>query len=227
MTDVNYSIIVAIDGPSGSGKSTVAKAVAAAAGMIYIDTGAMYRAVAFYNIMSGNDLNDEDIITKSMKNIHIDIQFDETKTQRLILNNKDVTDALRTMEIAKSASIVAAYPGVRKELVALQRELAGKYGVIMDGRDIGTFVLKDAHVKIYLTASIKERTRRRISELEKRGEKPDFNEIMEAIKARDYNDMNRTQSPLKQAEDAILIDSGGRSVSEITEMILIEMAKVR
>ena len=220
-------ISVAIDGPVGSGKSTVAKAVAEAANIIYIDTGAMYRAVALYNIRTGVNLTDKKAVENTLANIYIDIKHDAENRQRLILNGEDVSDKLRTLEAGEGASTVAVIQAVREKLVALQQNLAKKYDAVMDGRDIGTHVLPNAQVKIYLDASVEERTHRRCSELEKIGEEANFEQVQEAIKIRDERDMNREFSPLVKAEDAIYLTTDGLTVQEITNMIIDKMKKVR
>jgi len=220
-------ISIAIDGPVGSGKSTVAKAVADIANIVYIDTGAMYRAVALHNVRKGIDLTNKTAVTNTLTEIHIDIKHDAENKQRLFLNGEDVSDELRTLEAGEGASTVAVIPAVREKLVALQRELATKYDAVMDGRDIGTHVLPNAQVKIYLDASVEERTRRRCSELKNIGEEADFEQVQEAIKTRDERDMNREFSPLVKAEDAIYLNTDGLSVQEITNMIIDEMKKVR
>ena len=220
-------VSIAIDGPVGSGKSTIAKAVAEAANIVYIDTGAMYRAVAFYNIRNGVDLTNKSAVENTLADIYIDINYDAENRQRLILNGEDVSDKLRTLEAGEGASTVAVIQAVREKLVSLQQELARKYDAVMDGRDIGTHVLPNAQVKIYLDASVEERTRRRCSELEKIGEEADFKQVMEAIKIRDERDMNREFSPLVKAADAIYLNTDGLTIQEITNIIIDEMKKVR
>ena len=214
---------VAIDGPSGAGKSTVARLVAEYAGIMYVDTGAMYRAVAFHNIRLGNDLKDQSIVEDSLKDITIDIQYDSKKQQLLILNDEDVTDDLRTQNVAEGAAIVAAYPTVREKLVYMQRALARKNSVVMDGRDIGTNVLPDADVKIYLSASLEERVRRRMGELQKKGEPAEYEEIKKEIEERDFRDKNRDISPLVKADDSIFIESDNVKAEDIAQLILKEM----
>ena len=223
---VKKALAVAIDGPAGAGKSTVAKEVAAAANSIYVDTGAMYRAVALYNIRKGVNLSDETAVEGNLADISIDIKYDAQKNQRLILNDEDVTEALRTQQAGEGSSVVASYQSVRQKLVTLQRALARNHDVVMDGRDIGAFVLPEAAVKIYLDASIDERINRRMGELQQKGESADYQSVKNAIESRDYRDMNRIHSPLTRAKDAIYINSDGKTVKEITEMILKEMSKV-
>ena len=227
MARANNIIAVAIDGPSGAGKSTVAKELAAATGFIYVDTGAMYRAVAFYNILRDVNLKDQAAVERNLADIYIDIRYDSQNKQRIILNDQDVTEDLRTQQAAEGASLVAAYQAVREKLVTLQQELARKYSVVMDGRDIGTFVLPDARTKIYLDASVEERTRRRMHELQQKGEPAEYEEVRQAIEVRDHRDMNRVHSPLIRANDAFYIQSDGMTVQDITEKILTIMAKAR
>lgn len=218
-------IAVAIDGPAGAGKSTVAKEVAKAAGIIYVDTGAMYRAVALYNIRKGADLTDCFAVEKSLDNISIDINYDSDKQQRLLLNGEDVTEALRTGQAAEGSSVVAVHKAVRQKLVKLQQALASKHSVVMDGRDIGTFVLPDADLKIYLDASLEERIRRRMGELKKNGQSADYETVKSEMETRDYRDINREFAPLIRADDAIYIKSDGISVQDITKKIIEEMGK--
>jgi len=216
-------VAVAIDGPSGAGKSTVAREVAVAANLLYVDTGAMYRAVALHNIHKGVDVHDQAAVEANLSDITIDIDYDSEMQQRLILDGEDVTEALRSQEVAEGASVVAAYPSVREKLVSLQQEIARKHSIVMDGRDIGTHVLPNAQVKIYLDASLEERTRRRMSELGA----GDYDSIYNEIKIRDDRDMNRDHSPLTKAEDALYINTDGLSVAEITKIITDEMDKAK
>ena len=225
MTSINDTmpgkhVAVAIDGPSGAGKSTVAKEVAAAAGLLYVDTGAMYRAVALYNIRKAVDIKDEAAVEENLADIAIDIRYDSQKQQRLILNGEDVTEALRTQTVAEGSSIVASYGSVRQKLVALQRDLARKNSIVMDGRDIGTYVLPDAKLKIYLDASLEERVRRRLKELGEKNEAADFETVKSEVEIRDHRDMNRSYSPLTQAKDAVYINSDGLTIEDITKMIV-------
>ena len=225
MARANNIIAVAIDGPSGAGKSTVAKELAAASGFIYVDTGAMYRAVAFYNILRDVNLKDQAAVEQNLTDIYIDIRYDSQNKQRIILNDQDVTEDLRTQQAAEGASLVASYQAVRQKLVAIQQALACKHNVIMDGRDIGTHVLPDAKVKIYLDASVEERTRRRMHELQQKGEPAEYDEVRRAIETRDHRDMHRFHSPLIQAKDAFYIQSDGMTVLDIVEKILTIMKK--
>lgn len=210
---------IAVDGPAGSGKSTVAKMVARKLGIIYVDTGAMYRTVALHCKQEGISLEDEAAVVASLDGLNMRIQPNEDG-QKIFLNEEDVTAKIRTAEIGKGASTVGAYQKVRERMVELQQEMAKELSVIMDGRDIGTVVLPDAEVKIYLDADAGERARRRVGELEAKGETADFEEIKKMIIQRDYNDMNREHSPLKKAEDAISLDSTGMSIEEVQQAIL-------
>ena len=222
---MSYSI--AIDGPAGAGKSTIAKRVAKELGFIYVDTGAMYRAMAVYFLDKGIDSKDEEGIAKACGSVSVNITY-ENGTQQVILNGENVTSRLRTEEVGRMASATAIYGCVRTKLVELQRELAAGTDVIMDGRDIGTCVLPDATVKIYLTASVEARARRRYDELVQKGETPELEVIKEDIEKRDYNDMHRDISPLRRAEDAQLVDSSDMNIDEVTKAILdIFSAKVK
>lgn len=210
---------VAIDGPAGAGKSTVARETAKKLGFIYIDTGAMYRALTWKALQLNVSLEDETELNRIAALTVIDLSLDED-TQQVWVDNQRVTNDIRSPEVTKSVSQVSAYAGVRESMVVLQRQLAVKKGVVMDGRDIGTFVLPDAEIKIFLTASEEERARRRFDEMIKQGLAIDFVQLKEAIILRDKMDSEREVSPLIQAEDAILIDSTGRSIEEIVFEIL-------
>ena len=210
-------ISVAIDGPAGAGKSSISKTVAKTLGMVYIDTGAMYRASALYAIRNSIPM-EEEALKKVLDNIVIDIKYSE-EGQLIYLNGEDVSAKIREPEVSMGASAIATVPAVRLKLVELQRELAKKDCVIMDGRDIGTYVLPDAELKIYLTASVEERARRRCLEEAEKGIKSDFNQVMADIEKRDINDMNREFAPLKQAEDAVLVDSTKMSFDEVVDTI--------
>ena len=210
---------IAVDGPAGSGKSTVAKAVARKLGIVYVDTGAMYRTVALHCIQEGISLADEAAVVASLDGLHMRIQPD-TDGQKIFLNEEDVTAKIRTAEIGRGASDVGAYQKVRERMVEIQQKMAKELSVIMDGRDIGTVVLPEAEVKIYLDAGVEERARRRVGELEAKGETADFEEIKKLIIQRDYNDMNREHSPLKKADDAVVLDSTSMTVEEVQQAIL-------
>ncbi|MBO6283551.1 MAG: (d)CMP kinase [Pseudobutyrivibrio sp.] len=210
---------VAIDGPAGAGKSTIAKAVAAKKGYVYVDTGAMYRAMALYFLRSNISKDDEAKISASVDEIKVSIKY-EDGAQHVILNDEDVTGLIRTEEVGNMASATSVYSAVRTKLVALQQELAKTTDVIMDGRDIGTVVLPNADVKIFLTASVECRAKRRFDELKAKGENPDFDQIAKDIEERDYRDSHREISPLKQAEDATLVDSSDMTIDEVVTAII-------
>ena len=205
---------IAVDGPAGSGKSTVAKMVAKRLGIIYVDTGAMYRTVALFCTEKGIALADEAAVVAALADLQMKI-VPEEGGQRIFLNGRDVTAEIRT-----GASTVAAYRQVRARMVELQQEMAREHSVIMDGRDIGTVVLPDAEVKIYLDAGVEERARRRVGELQEKGETADFEEIKKMILERDYNDMHRAHSPLKRAADAVSLDSTGMGIDAVLHAIL-------
>lgn len=211
-----YSI--AVDGPAGAGKSTIAKLIAKDLEFIYVDTGAMYRAMAIYFLDHGIDAMDEKAIQKACEHVKIRIEY-EQGVQQVILNEENVTGRLRKEEVGVMASKTSVYPDVRKKLVELQQELATTVSVIMDGRDIGTCVLPNATLKIYLTASVEARAKRRYDELLEKGQTADYEVIKADIEERDYRDMNREVSPLKQAEDAILVDSSNMSIEEVVATI--------
>ncbi|MBQ9563155.1 MAG: (d)CMP kinase [Lachnospiraceae bacterium] len=212
-----YSI--AIDGPAGAGKSTIAKAAAKRLGFIYVDTGAMYRAMGLYMLREGIDGDDEETQSARCAEAQITICY-EDGVQQVYLNGENVNALIRTEEVGKMASAVARNKDVRLQLVYLQRALAERENVIMDGRDIGTYVLPDATCKIYLTASVEERGRRRFLELRAKGIDCDLEEIKADIEARDQQDMNRDFAPLRQAEDAVLLDSSDLGPEEVVEEVL-------
>ena len=210
---------VAIDGPAGAGKSTIAKAVAAKLGFIYVDTGAMYRAIALYLLNHNIASDDEKVIEESLNDINVEIAYVDG-SQQVLLNGDNVSKEIRREEVGNMASATSVYGCVRSKLLSLQRELARKSDVIMDGRDIGTCVLPDAQVKIYLTASVDCRAQRRYKELVEKGETPVLEDIKKDISDRDYRDMHRDIAPLKQAEDAVLVDSSDMTIDEVAEKIL-------
>ncbi len=214
---MNY-ISVAIDGPAGAGKSTIAKKLAAKLQCTYIDTGAMYRTVGYYCIQQGIDYNNEQQTVEALRTMHIQMKY-ENNTQLIYLNEENVSDAIRTQEVATAASKVATYIKVREGLVQMQQMLAKQQSVVMDGRDIGTVVLQDATLKIFLTASPEERAKRRYIEYQQKGLPCDFDALVEEIKARDTQDTTRQASPLRQAEDAVVIDSTTQSIDEVVESI--------
>lgn len=197
---------IAIDGPAGAGKSTIAKKLAADLGYVYVDTGAMYRAMAYYFLQNGIDANNENAIADACPKVDVTIQYVDGE-QQVILNGENVNGVIRKEEVGNMASATSVYPVVRTKLVDLQRQLAARENVIMDGRDIGTVVLPNANVKIFLTASSKVRAQRRFDELTAKGVACNIDEIEKDIIDRDYRDMHRETSPLKQADDAILLDS--------------------
>lgn len=210
---------IAIDGPAGAGKSTIAKKVAKELGYIYVDTGALYRAIAYYLVTNCIDIEDEEALSAACDKITVEIRYEEGQ-QQVYLNEENVTPYLRTEETGNMASKSSAKAPVRAALLDLQRNMAKQYNVVMDGRDIGTNVLTDAEVKIYLTASSKERANRRYKELVEKGETPDFDKIEADIIERDERDMNRAIAPLKQAEDAVLVDSSDMGIDEVVDTIL-------
>ena len=214
---MSYSI--AIDGPAGAGKSTIAKLVAKKRGYIYVDTGAMYRAMALYLLRAGVDISDTAAIAKACRNADISITYRDGE-QVVLLNGENVNAYLRTEEVGNMASVSSTVPEVRKKLVELQQELAEKENVVMDGRDIGTVVLPKADVKVYLTASTHTRAMRRFQELRKEGQMAEIGKIEADITDRDYRDMHREISPLRRAEDAVLVDSSHMTIGQVVERIL-------
>ncbi len=209
---------IAIDGPAGAGKSTIAKRLAKELGYIYVDTGAMYRAMALYFLEQGIDASNEKEISSASEKVDITIAY-QGGEQQVILNGENVNGRIRREEVGNMASATSIYPVVRKKLVALQQKLAATADVIMDGRYIGTCVLPDAEAKIYLTASVATRAKRRYDELKAKGERCDIAEIEKDIEERDYRDTHRTTSPLKQAEDAVLVDTSEMNIDEVVETI--------
>ena len=212
------SMNIAIDGPAGAGKSTIAKRLAKKLGFIYVDTGAMYRAMAYYFLQHNIDAKDENAIAAACPDVDVTITY-ENGEQQVLLNGENVKGVIRNEEVGNMASSTSVYPVVRKKLVELQRQLAKSADVIMDGRDIGTCVLPDAQVKIYLTASSATRAKRRYDELTEKGVSCDLAEIEKDIIDRDYRDMHRETSPLRQAEDAVLVDSSEMNIDEVVDAI--------
>lgn len=209
---------VAIDGPAGAGKSTIAKAVAKNRGLIYVDTGAMYRAVALYILRTGTDAADTEAVAKVCVGADITIAY-EDGVQVVYLNGENVNAFLRTEEVGNMASKTSANPAVRAHLLNLQKNLAANNDCIMDGRDIGTVVLPNAQLKVFLTASSDVRAKRRFDELTAKGETPDFDKIKADIEQRDYQDSHREIAPLKQAEDAVLVDSSDMNIDQVIARI--------
>ena len=210
---------IAIDGPAGAGKSTIAKKVAKEVSFIYVDTGAMYRAMAYYLLSQGIKGDEQEAIAEKCQGADISIEYKDGE-QIVILNGENVNGVIRTEEVGNMASVSSANPKVREHLLKLQRTLAASNDVVMDGRDIGTTILPDAEVKIYLTASPETRAKRRALEYEQKGIACDINQICQDIVARDLRDMNREISPLKQAEDAVLVDSSEMGIDEVVNAIL-------
>ena len=209
---------VAIDGPAGAGKSTIAKLVAKEKGYIYVDTGAMYRGLAVHFLRKGIDADDRSAVADACADAEVTIGY-ENGTQQVYLNGGNITDLIRGEEVGNMASRTSAIPEVREKLLELQRSLARSHDVVMDGRDIGTNILPDADVKVYLTASVQTRAKRRFDELQEKGVACDLKEIERDIRERDERDMNRDIAPLKQAEDAVLIDSSDMTIPEVTAEI--------
>lgn len=210
---------VAIDGPAGAGKSTIAKLVAKEKGYIYVDTGAMYRALAVCFLEKGIAAEETEKIIAAAREAEVGIRY-EAGAQQVYLNGENITSKLRTEEAGNMASMTSPIPEVRERLLELQRSLAREKDVIMDGRDIGTNILPNADVKIYLTASVETRAKRRYQELKDKGTDCDYEEIVKDIQERDTRDMNRKTAPLKQAEDAVLVDSSDMTIPEVVKMIL-------
>ena len=213
---------IAIDGPVGVGKSTVARIVAGKLGFAYIDTGAMYRAAAYFLINRNIDIEEQATVCESLRDLLV--KFDET--QRIFVGSQDVTPYIRTQEISGAASVVAAYPCVREKLVKLQQLMAAKTNVVMDGRDIASHVLPDADLKIYLDAELDIRAQRRLDDLLAKGQKADYDEVRKETAIRDERDMNRTESPLVKTPDAVVIDTGGIKLEEVVERVLSEYKKI-
>ena len=208
-----YSI--AIDGPAGAGKSTIAKRLAAELGYMYVDTGAIYRTVAYFFDLWGVGPKDIDGISRYIDELTVGIEYDENGLQHMIMNGMDVTDDIRTQDISQKASLISAHASVREMLLDMQRDVAKRHNVIMDGRDIGTVVLPKAYVKIFLTASAEVRAQRRTDELKAKGEKADYARILKEIQQRDYQDTHREVAPLKLARDSIKVDTSNLDIDGV------------
>ncbi len=216
---MNY-ISVAIDGPSGAGKSTLAKDIAAHLNYLYVDTGAIYRTIGYYVLCNQIDPKREEAVAEILPRVAIRMSYEEDGLQHMYLNGQDVTNEIRLPEVSRYASEVSAHSSVRSFLLEMQRQLARENHVIMDGRDIGTVVLPDAQVKIYLTASPEARAYRRWRELEQRGTPQPYETVLSDIQARDYNDMNRAVAPLRQAEDAVRLDTTDMNFQQSRDELL-------
>ena len=217
-------ISIAIDGPSGAGKSTLARSVSAKLAYLYVDTGALYRTIGYYVFTKGIDPKNQDAVAAVLPDIQVEMAYGDDGLQHMLLNGQDVTKEIRLPEISMYASAVSAHPPVRAFLLEMQRELARKNNVIMDGRDIGTVVLPDAQVKIFLTATPEARATRRALELEQRGTPESFEKVLADIQQRDWDDSHRPTAPLKQADDAILLDTTELNFQE-SEAALMEIIK--
>lgn len=212
------AINVAIDGPAGAGKSTISRQAAKALGFIYVDTGALYRAVGLNALRKGIDTDDAEAVAESVKDISVELKY-ENGEQAVFLNGENVSAFIRTPEASMAASKVSAVPKVREFLFGLQQEIAAKNDCVMDGRDIGTVVLPNAQVKIFLTASAEARAQRRYKELVEKGEQVDYENVLAEMKQRDYNDSNRAVAPLKAADDAVVVDTTELNLEESIEKI--------
>ena len=210
---------IAIDGPAGAGKSTMAKTLAKELGFYYVDTGAIYRTVAYFMDLLGISPKDADGVERYIDELTISIEYDEEGVQHMIMNGMDVSDDIRTQDISQKASLVSAHSVVRDVLLDMQRDVAKKHNVIMDGRDIGTVVLPKANVKIFLTADPEVRAKRRYDELIGKGQKADLPQILKEIKQRDHQDMTRPIAPLKQAKDAVLVDTSALDIDGVVAEI--------
>ena len=213
------TISIAIDGPAGAGKSTIAKRLAKELGYYYVDTGAIYRTVAYFMDLLGIAPKDIDGVSRYIDELNVEIEYDEDGLQHMIMNGMDVTGDIRTQDISQKASLISAHAVVREMLLDMQRDVAKKHNVIMDGRDIGTVVLPRADVKIFLTASVEVRAQRRYLELQAKGAKDSYEKVLADIKQRDHQDTTREIAPLKQAKDAVLVDSTDLDVEAVVEKI--------
>lgn len=213
------TVSVAIDGPAGAGKSTIARQLAAVLGYRYVDTGAIYRTVAYFMDLWGVSPKDVDGVNRYIDELTVGIEYDENGLQHMLMNGMDVTNDIRTQEISQKASLISAHPCVREMLLDMQREIAKQYNVIMDGRDIGTVVLPKATVKIFLTASAEIRAKRRCDELLAKGQKAKYESVLKEIQQRDYQDTHREIAPLKMARDSIKVDTSEMTVQQAVSAI--------
>ena len=214
------TISIAIDGPSGAGKSTLAKSIAKTLGYLYVDTGAIYRTIGYAVYARGTDPKDAEAVAALLPELEIGLTYEADGLQHMTLNGENVTDKIRLPEISLYASAVSAHPAVRAHLLEMQRQLAREHSVVMDGRDIGTVVLPDATVKIFLTASVEERALRRCRELEQRGTPEAYEQVLAEMRQRDYNDSHRVAAPLRKAEDAVLLDTTELDFGQSREALL-------
>lgn len=216
---------IAIDGPAGAGKSYISDIIAKKLGFLHVDTGAMYRTVAVYFDDNNIDFENEKLVSKKMDNISVNVKFHDNK-QIMILNDEDVSNRLRSAKISEISLKISPFKCVRDFLLSLQRNIATKYNVVMDGRDISSVVLPNADVKIFLTASVEERANRRMKQLEDKGEKCDYSQILNSIKIRDHSDLTRKNAPLVVSDDAIFCDSTDKTIDEVVEFLMNKIEKV-
>ena len=219
------TVNIAIDGPAGAGKSTIARRLAKEMGYYYVDTGAIYRTVAYFLDLLGISPKDTDGVERYLDELTVEIEYDEEGKQHMLMNGMDVTDEIRTPDISQKASLVSAHAMVRDMLLDMQRDVAKKHNVIMDGRDIGTVVLPRATVKIFLTASAEVRAKRRTDELIAKGQKANFEQVLKEIQQRDYQDSHRPIAPLKQAKDAVLLDTSELDIDGVVSAMKEIIAK--
>ena len=216
---MSKTISIAIDGPAGAGKSTIARRIAGELGFYYVDTGAIYRTVAYFMDLLGVSPKDTDGVERYIDELTVQIEYDEDGLQHMIMNGMDVTGDIRTQDISQKASLISAQPVVREVLLDMQREVARQHNVVMDGRDIATVVLPEAQVKIFLTASAEVRAKRRTDELIAKGQKADYNKILQEIQQRDYQDTHRPIAPLKMARDSVKVDTSDMNIEQVVQTI--------